>query len=153
MFKYRDADYNDISLLVKLRFDFLNVSESDKDYNRLYTNLEEYFKTKLSSQECMAILVENRQSIIGTGIIFFYRSVPSISNIEGRNAYISNLYVDEPYRRQKIGTQILTILIEKAKQNNCNTIFLHASDMGRKLYQSYGFKENENSMIYKMTEV
>lgn len=153
MFTYRDADNNDISLLVKLRLDFLKVSESDKDYNRLYTNLEEYFKNKLSNLESIAVLVENCQSIIGTGIIFFYDSVPSISNIEGKNAYISNLYVEEQFRRQKIGTQILTILIEKAKQNNCNTIFLHASEMGKKLYQSYGFKENENSMIYKITKV
>jgi GNAT superfamily N-acetyltransferase len=104
MIKYRYADENDVNLLVSLRLLFIKVAQSDGNYLDIERSTKEYFISKLSSGECEAILVENEYCVIGTGIIFYYDSVPSVTNVAGKNAYIACMYVDEQHRRQGIGT-------------------------------------------------
>jgi GNAT superfamily N-acetyltransferase len=149
MIEFRFAEIDDLNLLVSLRLEFLGALPSSDNYLQLRTNIEEYFKHKVLSGECTAILAEYESSIIGTGIMFYYDSVPSINNIEGKNAYVTSMYVIEHYRRKNIGSTILIKLIEKARLDNYNTIMLNASDIGRKLYEKHGFVDIENGMICK----
>jgi GNAT superfamily N-acetyltransferase len=95
-------------------------------------------------------LAENENDLIGTGIMFFYDSVPSVSNLVGKNAYITSMFVNEQYRRQKIGSNVLTKLIELSKEKSCNAVMLNATEIGKKLYLKHGFINIENDMIYKI---
>lgn len=149
MVTYRYAEINDVDLLVSLRLKFLKLVPSDSCYNELKTNIEIYFNETISRRECSVILAEDEFNIIGTGIIFYYDSVPSVSNIVGKNAYITSMYVHEQYRRQKIGSEILTRLIKIAKEKNCQAVMLNATEIGKKLYQRHGFVDIESGMIYK----
>lgn len=146
---YREAQENDINLLMLLRLKFLEAVPSDTCYPELKENVESYFKAKISNGECVVILAENDVNSIGTGIMFYYDSVPSASNITGKSAYITCMYVDEPYRRQNIGSTILTKLIETAKENKCYNIKLSATDIGKKLYEKHGFVDIKNGMKLK----
>lgn len=60
------------------------------------------------------------------------------------------MYVKEEYRRMKIGSTILGKLIEISKANHAQFIMLNATEIGRKLYNQYGFKDIENGMILKV---
>ncbi|MCR4616969.1 MAG: GNAT family N-acetyltransferase, partial [Lachnospiraceae bacterium] len=51
-------------------------------------------------------------------------------------------------RRMGIATQLLDRVVKEAKDRGCGTIYITASDMGVKLYESYGFKHNGNFMQY-----
>ena len=149
MIRYRYADINDVNLLVSLRLKFLEVLPSDNCYQDIKSNIERYFKTKILSGECSVILAENEANVIGTGIIFYYDSVPSVSNVAGKNAYITSMYVHEQHRRQNIGSAILTKLVETAKEKNYHAVMLNATEIGKNLYQKHGFVAIENGMIYK----
>ena len=149
MVTYRFAEINDINLLVSLRLEFLEIVPSDNIYEELKVNIDDYFKTKLLSGECEVILAENASEVIGTGIMFYYDSVPSINNITGKNAYVTSMYVHEKFRRQKVGSTILLKLLDKAKERDYKAIMLNASDIGRKLYEKHGFTDISNGMLYK----
>lgn len=149
MIIYRHADLNDVNLLVSLRLKFLEITPSDNCYREINANIERYFKTKILSGECVIILAENEADVIGTGIMFYYDSVPSVSNITGKNAYITSMYVHELYRRQKIGSTILNKLVETAKEKGYYVVMLNATEIGKKLYQKHGFEFIENGMIFQ----
>lgn len=150
MINYRLAEKSDIASLVRLRAEFVGLNKSHEVFEKVYENIKQYFEDKISTKECYAILVEDKNEIIGTGIVFFYESVPSLSNISGKNAYITSMYVKEEYRRMKIGSTILEKLIEISKANTAQFIMLNATEIGRKLYNHYGFKDIENGMILEV---
>ena len=150
MINYRLAEKSDIDNLVRLRAEFIGLNKSHEAFEEVYENIKGYFEYKILTKECVTILAEDKNSIIGTGIAFFYESVPSLSNISGKNAYITSMYVKEEYRRMKIGSTILEKLIEISKTNHAQFIMLNATEIGRKLYNQYGFNDIENGMILKV---
>lgn len=149
MITYRIAGISDVNLLVSLRLEFLETISTDNNYQELKSNIEDYFKAKISSRECTIILAEDESKVIGTGIMFYYDSVPSTSNITGKNAYITSMYVHEKFRRQNVGSTILKKLLDTAKEKNYKTIMLNATELGKKLYEKHGFTDIKNGMIYK----
>jgi N-acetylglutamate synthase-like GNAT family acetyltransferase len=150
MFTYRFADDKDLHLLVSLRLDFLELIPTDDNYYEIKENLKRYFKENMKDESCVVILAEDNSAIIGAGMLSFYDSVPSIKNRTGKTANITNIYVHEAYRKQKIATLILTKLIEFAREKECYAILLNASDDSKELFSRHGFRKVENSMIYEV---
>ena len=89
---------------------------------------------------------------MGTGVAFYYHSVPSQFNPHGKNAYITSMYVAEHYRRRGIATQILDRLVQTAKTRGYRIFFLQESAMGRPLYEKYGFRPGTPGMIFAPVE-
>jgi GNAT superfamily N-acetyltransferase len=147
---YRFADDSDVKLLASLRLDFLELVPTDDEYYEIRENLKDYFKTKLSTGQCVVMLAEDDAAIIGTGILFFYDTIPSVSNRTGRCGYIESLYVHPAYRRQKIGTLLLTKLVEFAREKECLAIMLNATEESKNLYSRHGFNAKDNYMIYEI---
>lgn len=145
--QYRAATHDDIDLLVSQRMHFIDVDKSSKNYSQIKENCYSYFRQALVRETCDVILAENNGSCIGTGIVFYYDSVPSAFNITGKNAYITSMYVDPEYRRKGIGTEIVSRMIAKARERGYPIIMLNASDMGKPLYYKLGFSEINNGMI------
>lgn len=147
---YRNALINDIDFLVQSRLDFINISNTDLNYGLIRENLYQYFKNALKEDKCDIVLAEENNLIIGTGIVFYYDSVPSLFNPWGKNAYITSMFVHADYRRQGIATTILDKLVHIVKTKNYHVIFLTATDVGRALYEKYGFCDGKTGMLLKL---
>lgn len=147
---YRNATIDDINFLVESRLEFINVSINDENYELIKSNLYFYFKHGLNEKQCDIILAEDDSLIIGTGIIFYYYSVPSLFNPWGKTAYITSMFVNETYRRQGIALIILDKLIKEALLKEYHVFLLQETDMGRPLYEKYGFQEGKKGMIIKL---
>lgn len=65
---------------------------------------------------------------------------------EVKKAYIMNMYTAPEYRRQGIAFQTLDLLVKDAKEQGVLQIALEATDMGRPLYERYGFIKMEDEM-------
>lgn len=144
---YRTAGKKDIGLLVQFRLDFIELYPTHIAYPFMEKSCRHYFMESLETQTFEAVFAEDAQHPIGIGMIFYYRSVPSRLNPTGWNGYITNLFVEKPYRRQGIGRELVNRLIQKAEKRNCHIIMLHASEMGRPLYLKMGFQDVTNGMI------
>ena len=145
--EYRIARKEDIDFLVQSRLRFLEISSAHPGYAFMEKSCRHYFQESLENDSLEALLAEEGGCTAGIGMIFYYRSVPSSLNPTGYNGYLTNLFVDEGFRRQGIGRQIAQRLIDRARQRNCYIIMLHASEMGRPLYLEMGFQEIANGMI------
>ena len=66
-------------------------------------------------------------------------------------ATILNMYVDPEFRRQGIAHRLMQIMIGWCRKEGFVNVQLHASDQGRPLYESLGFKPT-NEMQLKLTD-
>ena len=57
-----------------------------------------------------------------------------------------NMYTNPEYRRQGIALHTLDLLVKDAKEQGVLQIALEATDMGRPLYERYGFVKMEDEM-------
>lgn len=143
----RAATHEDIDLLVSMRMTFLEIEENSPEYEVIKENCYSYFRDAFAKKTCDVILAEENDICIGTGIVFYYDSVPSAFNITGKNAYITSMYVAPEYRGNGIGTNIVKEIIKLVKTRNYTVIMLNASDMGKPMYVKMGFQEIHNGML------
>ena len=123
------------------------MNENNEQYEVIKENCYAYFRDSLQNGLCDIILAEEDEKILGTAIVFYYQSVPSSFNVTGRNAYITSMYVEEEFRRKGIATAMLQQLMDVAKKKGYSIIMLNASEMGKGLYEKFGFTEIQNGMI------
>ena len=76
--------------------------------------------------------------------------MPTFHNPSGEKAYIMNMYTAPDYRRQGIALKTLDILVKDIKSKGITEISLEATDMGRPLYEKYGFVAADNEMTLEM---
>ncbi len=70
--------------------------------------------------------------------------------MDGRVAYIMNMYTLQEYRRQGIARILFDKIVEEAKSLGYRKITLHAKEMGRKLYENFEFVEVDDGMVLKL---
>ncbi|UYZ94892.1 GNAT family N-acetyltransferase [Moraxella bovis] len=67
--------------------------------------------------------------------------------------YMKELFVDEKFRSQKVGEQLMLKLKQVAKENNCQTIKWTVApwnDRGMKFYERLGAKQNTEWVNYEL---
>ncbi|MDL2224811.1 GNAT family N-acetyltransferase [Eubacteriales bacterium OttesenSCG-928-M02] len=146
---YRQGTLQDVDFLVENRLAFIGVTPDEREYPLIKGNTFLYFHNGLTKRECQVLLAESEGEIVGVGVIFYYNSVPNKQNPWGKNAYITSMNVAESYRRQGIGSRILEGLMALAKEKGYSVIMLQATEMGKPLYEKYGFEKGYTRMVYR----
>lgn len=152
MVTYRKATTKDLEELTSLRLDFVEVTKEDQNFDQIRESTYRYFKEHLENDSCHVVLAEEEGTIVGTGIVFFYRSVPSKTNPEGKNAYITSMFVAETHRKQGIGRKLLDYVILSVREKGYPLVMLSATKMGRILYEKYGFMDVKDAMVYHLKD-
>ncbi|MDO4332452.1 MAG: GNAT family N-acetyltransferase [Eubacteriales bacterium] len=148
-FVYKKAGMEDIELLVKTRIEVLRAANrlsGDTEMTLVERQSREYYEECLPAGTHIAYLVFEEERCIGAGGVSFFRVMPTYHNPTGWKAYIMNMYTNPDYRRKGIAYHTLELLIEEAKNKNIKHISLEATDMGRRLYERYGFVNMKNEM-------
>ena len=146
------AFLRDLDLLMHWRMivlkEVFSLGELD-DLHGLYLQNKLYYEKTLSDNTHIACFAKKEGKIVGCGGICLYSEMPSPDNLNGKCGYLMNIYVRPDMRRQKIGEAIVHFLIEQARLREVKKITLESSEMGRKLYQTIGFIEEQDMMILK----
>lgn len=153
MITYKRATIEDINILIDLRIEFLyealKVSKEISD-KELRNSLKNYFSKTLPNDEFIAWFALYGNEIIATSGLSFYEVPPNFTNIAGRIGYIMNMYTKPPWRRKGIGKILFDKIIQEARNKGLTKLSLHATDMGRPLYETFGFKPDDEVMILKL---
>lgn len=148
-FVYKKAGLEDIELLVETRIEVLRAAnrlDCDTEMPFVEQQSREYYKEYLRTEEHIAYLVFDGERFIGAGGVSFFRVMPTYHNPTGWKAYIMNMYTNPNYRRKGIAYHMLELLTEEAKNKGITHISLEATDMGRHLYERYGFVSMKDEM-------
>lgn len=149
IYDYKKASIEDIDELVRTRIIVLraaNQLSEAADMSVVEKESYEYYRRALVTGEHTAYLVYDNGNFIGAGGVSFYQVMPTYHNPSGKKAYIMNMYTASEYRRQGIAYKTLGLLVEEAGKRGISQIVLEATDMGRSLYEKYGFVPMKDEM-------
>ncbi len=152
-FTYKRATIEDIDMLTKTRIEVLRAANrlsDDADMSEVEKQSRIYYEKALCNNTHIAYLVfdsiGNENCFVGAGGVSYFQVMPTYHNPSGNKAYIMNMYTKPEYRRKGIALKTLNLLVEDAKSRGITAISLEATDMGRPLYEKYGFLKMKDEM-------
>ncbi len=146
---------NELDRIIKMRIDQLTEEYTSEGKTvpenvDLETALKDFYKKNMAAGTYVSWLAFDGDKIVGTSGMSFAEKPPYFTCPSGKLGILSSMYTDPDYRRMGIATGLLDRVINEAKEYDCGTIYITASDMGVKLYESYGFRHNGNFMQYDL---
>ena len=148
MVKIRRGDIEDIDSLVDLRLNLLmeigNITD-DANIEELKKSSMDYFEKKIDNGFLFWVAEDNLK-IIGISGLVFMEKPPVNDNLTGIEGYIMNIYVVPTYRHKGIATGILKEMILFLKEMGVKRVRLHATEVGRIIYEKLGFKSKLSEM-------
>lgn len=146
---YKRATLVDIDILTKTRIEVLRVANqlsNDIDMSEVERESYSYYQKALFDGSHIAYLVFDGKRFVEAGGVSFFQVMPTYHNPSGNKAYIMNMYTNLSYRRKGFATKTLDMLVKNIKNKGITAISLEATDMGRPLYEKYGFIKMNDEM-------
>ena len=113
--------------------------------------LEDFYHRHMADGTFVSWLAVDADKIIGTSGMSFVEKPPYFGCPSGRIGLLSSMYTDPRYRRMGIAKELLTRVVDEAREYGCGTVQITASDMGVLLYTDFGFVKNGNFMQYRIS--
>ena len=146
---YQKLTETELSTFIDMRIQQLREEGATEDID-LKPALFDYYRRHLADGTFVSWLALDGATIIGTSGMSFVEKPPYFGCPSGKIGLLSSMFTHPNYRRQGIAKKLLSLVVADAKAYGCGTVQITASDMGVKLYSSYGFVHNENFMQFKI---
>ena len=147
--EYRRLSKEYIETFIQMRITQLR-EEGAKEEIDLAPALRDYYNRHMADGTFVSWIAFDEEKIIGTSGMSFVEKPPYFGCPSGKMGLLSSMYTDPEYRRRGIAKELLDRVVKEARNYGCGTVQITASDMGVKLYSSYGFIHNRNFMQYKL---
>ena len=150
MIVYRKANIGDIDALTGMRlamlFDGTDRCEELKE--AVGRNSKEYMVDGMQSKSFIAWVAASDDELVGMVGLALFRLPPNDWCPNGKTAYIGNMFTMPAFRGKGIASKLLSLIVDEAKSYGCERILLNTTDMGRTLYENYGFENAPTAMAY-----
>ena len=146
---YKKATLEDLEILTETRIEVLraaNQLSNDVDMSAVKKESYLYYQEALANGTHTAYLVFDEDIFVGAGGISYFQVMPTYHNPTGKKAYIMNMYTRPDYRRNGIAFKTRDLLVMDARAKGISAISLEATEMGRPLYERYGFVKMNDEM-------
>ena len=147
--EYKRLTEKELDIFIEMRINQLREEGAKEDID-LVPALRDYYKCHMADGTFVSWLAVDDEEIIGTSGMSFVEKPPYFGCPSGKMGLLSSMFTNPRYRRMGIAKELLHRVVEEARKYGCGTIQITASDMGVKLYESYGFVHNDNFMQYKL---
>ena len=107
-----------------------------------------WLMTALANGSYHGWLAENRQGeiVAGAGVVILsWPATPK--NPENRRALIVNVYTEPEFRGQGLARQLMLTTLDWLKEQGFRMAALHASDAGKHLYETLGFRATNEMQL------
>ena len=150
---YKRLTENELGRIIEMRIsqlteEYTSEGKTVPENVDLKKSLMDFYTKNMAAGTYVSWLAFDGDKIVGTSGMSFAEKPPYFTCPTGRLGILSSMYTDPDYRRMGIATQLLDRVVKEAKDYGCGTIYITASNMGVKLYESYGFVHNGNFMQY-----
>lgn len=147
--EYRRFTENELEVFIDMRINQLR-EEGAKENIDLKPALRDYYNRHMADGTFISWLAVDGDKIVGTSGMSFVEKPPYFGCPNGRMGLLSSMFISKEYRRQGIAKELLSRVVNEAKEYGCGTVQITASDMGVLLYTDFGFVKNGNFMQYKL---
>lgn len=149
MIAYQKLTQNELDRFIEMRIEQLR-EEGAKEEIDLVPALKDYYQRHMADGTFISWIAVDNGTIIGTSGISIVEKPPYFGCPSGRIGLLSSMFTDKAYRRMGIAKELLSRVVNEAKEQGCGTVQITASDMGVLLYSDFGFVKNGNFMQYPL---
>lgn len=146
---YRKLTVRELDIFIKMRIDQLR-EEGSKEESDLEPALRDYYTRHMADGTFISWIALDNEEIVGTSGISIVEKPPYFGCPSGKIGLLSSMYTLKSYRRNGIAKELLSRVVNEAREKGCGTIQITASNMGVYLYSDFGFTKNNNFMQYKL---
>ena len=146
---YKKLTEKDLDIFIEMRINQLREEGAKEDID-LRPALKDYYTRHMADDTFVSWLAVDGEKIIGTSGMSIVEKPPYFGCPSGKIGLLSSMFTDKNYRRQGIARELLSRVVNEAKERGCGTVQITASDMGVLLYTNFGFTKNNNFMQYKL---
>ncbi|MDI2588737.1 GNAT family N-acetyltransferase [Psychrobacillus sp. NEAU-3TGS] len=151
--KFRLAERKDIDQLIQMRWDF-TIEDNDmkiftkSDFESFKAECHTFLESALKSETWFIWVAEQDAKIISHIYIQLIEKVPRPGRITYPFAYMTNVYTEKEYRKQGIGSKLITTINEWVSENNYEFIIVWPSDDSVEYYKRNGYVRCKEPMEY-----
>lgn len=146
---YQKLTNNELDIFIKMRIDQLREEGAKEDID-LVPALKSYYQRHMADGTFISWLAVGNGKIIGASGMSIVEKPPYFGCPTGKIGLLSSMFTDKAYRRMGIAKELLSRVVNEAREQGCGTVQITASDMGVLLYSDFGFVKNGNFMQYKL---
>ena len=147
MITYQKLTKAQLDTFIQMRIRQLREEGATEDID-LVPALLDYYDRHMVDGTFVSWLAMDGDKIVGTSGMSFVEKPPYFGCPSGRIGLLSSMFTDPDYRRMGIAKELLSRVVEEARNYGCGCVQITASDMGVLLYTDFGFKKNGNFMQY-----
>lgn len=150
---YKINDEVLIDDIINLRKDFMiECGKNDKDYEWSTYNKasKQYFSKGIKDNSSCIFAAAKDDKIIGYAAMSFYSICPTMRNLSGKAGILTDMYVVPSNRRKGISFKMLKEIMNYAESINVKKVTLNATELGRYVYEKYGFTDISGEMCRKL---
>ncbi len=145
--EYRFAARDDIETLMRVRLETLRSvnrmgAEASFDGEILAASRKYFLEGDHST-----VLAMDGDRAVGCATMCYVDLMPTCSHPTGKRAHLMNVYTAPDRRRQGIASRMVSMLMEEAWRRGVTEISLDATEAGRPLYRSLGFRDSAECMV------
>jgi ribosomal protein S18 acetylase RimI-like enzyme len=143
--KFRPAKESDTETLIALMRELYKHDNSYFDEANTRTALPKIFSDESAGRVFMIVL---GAEVVGYTVLTFGFSL----EFHGRDAFIDELYLTEPYRKQGIGRKTISFLEEICKSSGVDALHLEVerdNTNAQIVYRRIGFKDHSRYLMTK----
>jgi GNAT superfamily N-acetyltransferase len=153
-FTIRRAELRDVDALVRMRVELLHVAAAlgaptdltEGEWEAVRAATRDYFSEALPAGKHCGVVAEADGKVVACGGIVFMERPPYQGNLQGREAYLMNMYTLPEWRRKGLGAAIVNELLRYAREAGAKRVSLDAEQNARRLYEKVGFSGNVEAM-------
>ena len=149
MLTYQKLTEEQLDTFISMRIKQLREEGATEDID-LVPYLKDYYNRHMADGTFVSWLAMDGDRIVGTSGMSFVEKPPYFSCPTGKIGLLSSMFTDPDYRRMGIAKELLSRVVEEARNYGCGTVQITASDMCVLLYTDFGFVKNGNFMQYKL---
>jgi GNAT superfamily N-acetyltransferase len=119
----------------------------EADMGPMVANFVRWVRTKLEDGSYAGWLVEEGGRPVAGAGLWEMEWPPHFLHEEARRAYLLNFYVAPEHRRRGFASELLALAVAEAKSRGIRVVTLHASKLGKLVYEKNGFKPSPEMML------
>lgn len=146
---YKKLTEKELDTFIEMRINQLREEGAKEDID-LRPALKDYYSRHMTDATFVSWLAMDGDKIVGTSGMSFVEKPPYYGCPSGKIGLLSSMYTLNDYRRKGIAKELLSRVVNEAKEYGCGAVQITASDMGVLLYSDFGFVKNGSFMQYKL---
>jgi glucosamine-phosphate N-acetyltransferase len=135
-------DYSVVKLLEQFKHNKLNIS---KEMFGFYVEKGCTYPIDIGTSQLIFVMEDTMSmKIVGhASVIFEHKLLQELRQI----AHIEDVIIDDTYRGQKLGKQLIDFIVNYINRMNCYKVILDCNKTNVPFYEKCGFEKKENQMV------